>query len=125
MDNTMTSELQKPAPIRSNALVRGRANPKRLAELAEMLAELSDWAWLEAKIEPEKSRQEIWLQVRDWAEGAAVQKKLNLAGVQTRQEGARVPKATPDANGGARLETRVSAGGVESPNVKASDGGGL
>lgn len=91
-----------------HSVVQGRANPKRLADLAEMLAELRDWAWLEAKVETEKPKQEIWLQVRDWAVGAAAQKKLNLAGIQTRQEGARVPKATPDATGGARLETRVS-----------------
>ncbi len=64
-----------------HSVVEGRANPKRLAELAEMLADLRDWAWLEAKIETEKPRQEIWLQVRDWAVGAAAQKKLNLDSV--------------------------------------------
>lgn len=64
-----------------HSVVQGRANPKRLAELAEMLAELRDWAWLEAKVETEKPKQEIWLQVRDWANGAAAQKKLNLDSV--------------------------------------------
>jgi hypothetical protein len=116
MDNTNDIQITMARADSLHSVVQGRANPKRLAELAEMLAELRDWAWLEAKVETEKPKQEIWLQVRDWAEGAAAQKKLNLAGIQTRQEGARVPKATPDANGGARLETRVSAGGVESLN---------
>jgi hypothetical protein len=64
-----------------HSVVQGRANPKRLAELAEMLAELRDWAWLEAKVETEKPKQDIWLQVRDWANGAAAQKKLNLDSV--------------------------------------------
>jgi hypothetical protein len=62
-------------------MVGGRANPKRLEELAWMLAELRDWAWIEAKVETEKSNQEIWLQVRDWANGAAAEKKLNLDSV--------------------------------------------
>lgn len=55
--------------------------PKRLAELAAMLAELRDWAWLEAQVETEKPKQQLWLQVRDWAVGAAAQKKINLNSV--------------------------------------------
>lgn len=54
------------------------ANPKRLAELAATLAELRDWAWLEARTETDESKQQIWLDVRDWAVGAAIQSKLNL-----------------------------------------------
>jgi hypothetical protein len=40
----------------------------------------------------------------------------NLAGIQTEREGARVPKATPDTDGVARLETGRSADAAESPN---------
>ena len=47
----------------------------------------------------------------------------NLAGIQSEQEGARVPKATPDTDGAARLETRRSADGVESPNDKLKNAG--
>ena len=85
--------------------VQGRANPKRLTELAEMLAELRDWTWLEAKIETEKSKQEIWLQVRDWAVGAASQKKLNLDSV---------PVA---------LKQHTANAGMESLNKKLTDAG--
>ena len=50
--------------------------PKRLEALAEMLRDLREWAWLEAKIETDKSKQRIWLDVRDWAIGKAKQKGI-------------------------------------------------
>lgn len=89
------------------------ANPKRLAELAATLAELRDWAWLEARTETEESKQQIWLDVRDWAVGAAIQNKLNLD---------LVPLAlkTHTANGGMVSET-TRPGGDETASVGRRD----
>ena len=103
-------------------MVGGRSNPKRLEELAEMLAELRDWAWLEAKIETAKAKQEIWLNVRDWANGAAAQKKLNLDAVplalkpQTANGGTESKTTRPGGFETAHRERRD-----ESTNVKVSD----
>lgn len=105
-----------------HSVVGGRAIPKRLAELAEMLAELRDWAWLEAKMETEKPKQQIWLDVRDWAVGAASQKKLNLDLVPLALKthtanGGMVSKPTrPGGSETAHRERRD-----ESPNAKLSD----
>ena len=95
------------------SVVGGRSNPKRLAELAEILAELRDWAWCEAKIETDKSKQCLWLEVRDWAVGAAVQKKLNLDVV---------PRAlkTQTANLGTASET-TRPGGSETAHRERRD----
>jgi hypothetical protein len=90
-----------------------------------MLAELRDWAWLEAKIETDKSKQDIWLQVRDWANGAAAQKKLNLDAVP-------LALKTQTANGGTESETTRPGGSEtahrerrdESPNADISDRAG-
>lgn len=97
-------------------MVGGRSNPKRLKELAETLHGLREWARIESTIgdDGEIAIQKVWREVVAWADGTAMKYKLNLAAVQSEQEGARVPQATPDANGEARLETRLSAGGESS-----------
>lgn len=118
--NTATSIQTKAARADSlHSVVGGRSNPKRLAELAKVLNDLRCWADIEGSLHPYgTSEKQIWREVGEWADGTAMKYKLNLAAVQSEQEGARVPQATPDANGEARLETRLSAGGVESSNKK-------
>lgn len=68
-----TTETTPPGSLQPRV---GLQPPKRLAALVEMLAELRDMAWIEAKIETAKSKQRIWLDVRDWADGVAL--KLNV-----------------------------------------------
>jgi hypothetical protein len=45
----------------------------------EILRTMIDMAWLEARVETDPSKQEIWLKVKDWAEGYAGKMKINLS----------------------------------------------
>jgi protein subunit release factor A len=118
-ETDVTEQPKRVARGSLRRMVGGRSNPKRLAELAESLHNLRDMARLESSCcsTNELGARKVWREVEDWADGTAMKYKLNLAAVQSEQEGARVPKATPDANGEVRLETRLSAGGVESSNA--------
>lgn len=52
--------------------------PKKNPDLAQALADLRDWAWLEAKVEQTGKGQRQWLDVRDWAEGTAMKYRVEL-----------------------------------------------
>ena len=94
-----TALLPARPPIRSTDLVR-RGNPKRLAELCAALKELQDWAETEAKLETYLAHRRIWLAVRDWALGAAMQHKLTLD------------------SGPVVLKAQTASAGLESPNER-------
>lgn len=57
---------------------RKRINPKRLEEVATVLADLRDWACMEARLETDLKARKVWLGVRDWANGSALKLKVNL-----------------------------------------------
>ena len=73
---TAIAELPCPIGVGSGGLVRRRATK---LSASDVLINLRDWAWLEARAESEASKQNIWLAVRDWANGTAAKNKIILS----------------------------------------------
>jgi hypothetical protein len=75
MTTARDSGLTTPIGVGSVRLVRRRATK---LSASDVLINLRDWAWLEARVEAEPSKQNIWLAVRDWANGIAAKNKIEL-----------------------------------------------
>lgn len=80
--NSTSNPVSIPA-VNLQRMVQGRANPKRLTELATALYDLREWARIQSTLgdDGEIAIQKVWIEVRDWADGRALRHKLNLDSV--------------------------------------------
>ena len=71
-------ELMRQETIASRKTT-GPANPKRLAELAEALRDLREWARIEGCVcDDSDVAKKVWREIFDWADGRALRHRLNL-----------------------------------------------
>ena len=74
---TTTRESGRTTPIGVGSVRLVRRRAAKLSA-SDVIINLRDWAWLEARVESEASKQNIWLAVRDWANGIAEKNKIKL-----------------------------------------------